>query len=295
LRTIEIERGNGLGVVDAGRKLGITAQTDSRWKKEYGGLRVDQAKRVKGVEQENARMTRRHGVHGSWPWLMGMDDTGTRRLTARLHQEGWRVNHARVERIWRQEGLTVPQKHPQRVRRWFADGSCIRRRAEYPNHGWSYDFVMERTQDGRPLTMLTVVDAYTRECLAIAVRRRLMSRDVQAVLSAWFLDRGCPTHMRSDNGPECIARALRAGSGMLTIAPRFIEPGSPWENGYVESCNGKLRDAWLSGELFSTQQEAHVLVERWRHQYSTRRPHRALGYRPPTPETRRVTPIGLSA
>ena len=155
---------------------------------------------------------------------------GYRRITALLHQEGWRVNHKHVERIWRQEGLKVPQKQPKRARLWLADGSCIRRRAEYPNHVWSYDFVMERTQDGRPFKLLTVVDEYTRECLAIAVRRRLTSREVQEVLSELFLHRGCPRHIRSDNGPECIARALRAWCGMLTIAPLCIEPGSPWEN-----------------------------------------------------------------
>ena len=220
---------------------------------------------------------------------------GYRRITALLHQEGWRVNHTRVERIWRQEGLKVPQKQPKRARLWFADGSCIRRRAEYPNHVWSYDFVMERTQDGRPLKMLTVVDEYTRECLAIAVRRRLTSREVQEVLSALFLHRGCPTHIRSDNGPEFLARALRAWYGMLTIAPLFIEPGSPWENGYVESFNGKLRDELLNGERFYTLHEAQVLVERWRRQYNTQRPHSALGYRPPAPETRMVTPTALSA
>lgn len=124
---------------------------------------------------------------------------GIGRITALLQQEGWRVNHKRVERIWRQEGLKVPQKQPKRARLWLADGSCLRQRPEYPNHVWSYDFVMERTQDGRPLKMLTVVDEYTRECLAIAVRRRLTSREVQEVLSELFLQRGCPTHIRSDN------------------------------------------------------------------------------------------------
>jgi putative transposase len=125
---------------------------------------------------------------------------------------------------------------------------------------------MDRTQDGRPIKMLTVVDEYTRESLAIAVRRRLTSREVQEVLSELFLYRDCPTHIRSDNGPECIARALRAWYSVLAVSPVFIEPGSPWENGYVESCNGKLRDEWLNGELFSTRHEAQVLVERWRRQ-----------------------------
>ncbi len=140
-----------------------------------------------------------------------------------------------------------------------------------------------------------VVDEYTRECLAIAVRRRLPSREVQEGLREWFLHRGCPTHIRRDNGPECIARALRAWYGMLTIAPLVIEPGSPWEQGYVESCNGTLRDELLTGALFYTLHEAQVLVARWRRQYTTHRPHSALGYRPPAPETRMVTPIGLSA
>lgn len=220
---------------------------------------------------------------------------GYRRITALLHQEGWQVNHKRVERIWRQEGLKVPQKQPKRGRLWLVDGSCIRRRAEYPNHVWAYDFVMDRTQDGRPLKLLTVVDEYTRECLAIAIQRRLTSQGVQEVLSELFLLRGCPTHIRSDNGPEFIARILRQWYERLTVAPLFIEPGSPWENGYVESFNGKLWDELLNGELFYTVQEARVIVERWRQRYNMQRPHSALGYRPPAPETRTVVPISLSA
>lgn len=189
----------------------------------------------------------------------------------------------------------MPQTQPKRARLGLADGSCLRRRAAYPNHVWSYDFVMERTQDGRPLTRLTVVDEYTRECRAIAVRRRLRSREVQEVLRDLFRLRGCPTHIRSDNGPAFIAPALRAWYRVLAVAPVFIEPGSPWENGYVESCNGKLRDEWLKGERFSTRHEVHVLVARWRGHDKRDRPHRALGDRPPAPETRTVTPIGLSA
>ena len=220
---------------------------------------------------------------------------GYRRITALLHQEGWHVNHTRVERIWRQEGLKVPQKQPKRGRLWLADGSCLRHRPEYPNHVWAYDVVMERTWDGRPMKLLTVVDEYTRECLAIAVRRRLTSRDVQEVLSELFLLRGCPMYLRSDNGPEFIATALHAWYRVLAVAPLFIEPGSPCENGYVESFNGKLRDELLNGELFHTLHEAQVLVERWQQRYNAPRPHSALGYRPPAPETRTITPIGLSA
>lgn len=210
---------------------------------------------------------------------------GYRRITALLQQEGGRVHHKRVERIWRQEGLTGPQTQPKRARRWLADGSCLRQRPLYPHHVWSYDCVMDRTQDGRPLKRLTVVDEYSLECLAIAVRPRLTSREVQEVLSEWCLRHGCPTHIRSDNGPEFIATALRAWYRVLAVAPLCIEPGSPWENGYVESFNGKWRDELLNGELFSTRHEAQVLVERWRRQYNTQRPHSALGYRPPAPET----------
>ena len=153
---------------------------------------------------------------------------------------------------------------------------------------------MDRTQDGRPLTLLTIVDAYTRECLAIAVRRRLRSQDVQEVVAELFLLRGCPTHIRSDNGPECIARMLRQWYERLTVVPLCIEPGSPWENGYVESFNGKLRDAWLNGERFYRLHEARVIVEGWRHRYNTQRPHSALGYRPPAPESRTFAPLSVS-
>ncbi len=213
---------------------------------------------------------------------------GYLRIAAVLRDEGWRVNHKRVERIWRQEGLKVPQKQPKRARLWFADGSCVRHRPEYPNHVWAYDFVMDRTRDGRPLKMLTVMDEYTRECVAIAVRRRMRATDVEEVLGELFLTRGCPTHMRSDNGPEFIAQSLRRWFAQLDVSPLFIEPGSPWENGYVESFNGKFRYDYLNGELFYTLLEAQVLIERWRRHYNTKRPHSSLGYRPPAPDT--VTP-----
>lgn len=216
---------------------------------------------------------------------------GYRRITALLRREGWAVNHKRVERIWRQEGLKVPQKQPKRARLWLADGSCIRKRPEYRHHVWSYDFVMERTKDGRPLKMLVVVDEYSRECLAIEVKPRLTSQGVQEVLSTLFLRHGCPKYIRSDNGPEFIAQALRQWYQQLEVAPLFTEPDSPWKNGYVESFNGKFRDELQNGEIFYTLQEAQIVIDRWRRQYNTLRPHSALGYQPPAPETQTLTEL----
>jgi len=184
----------------------------------------------------------------------------------------------------REEGLQVPQTHPKRARLWLADGSCVRQRPEHPHHVWAYDFVMERTHDGRPRKMLTVVDEYTRECSAIAVRRRMRAIEVQEVLGELFMVYGCPQHIRSDNGPEFLAQALRQWFAQLAIAPLFIEPGRPWENGSSESFTGKFRDELVNGELFDTLREAQVMIEGWRRRYHQVRPHRALGYRPPAPE-----------
>ena len=163
-------------------------------------------------------------------------------------------------------------------------GSCIRRRPEHRNHVWSYDFVFDRTHDGHPLRMLTMVDEYTRECLAIDLERRLDSEDVLDRLEQLFVARGTPEFIRSDNGAEFTAKAVREWLARVGVQTLFIEPGSPWENGYVESFNGKLRDELLNGEIFYTLPEAKVLIERWRQEYNTIRPHSALGYRPPAPE-----------
>ena len=208
---------------------------------------------------------------------------GYRRITAMLRAEGWAVNHKRVERIWRQEGLKVPMKQPKRRRLWLNDGSCVRRRAEYRNHVWSYDFVMDRTHDGRAIRMLTIVDEYTRECLAIDVARRHNSQDVLYRLGELFVHRGSPVYIRSDNGPEFTAKAVREWLSRVSVQTLFIEPGSPWENGYIESFNGKLRDELLDGEIFYTLIETQVLIERWRREYNWKRPHSSLGYRPPAP------------
>ena len=166
---------------------------------------------------------------------------GYRRITALLRGEGWYVNHKRVERIWRREGLKVPAKQPKRGRLWLNDGSCIRLRPNWPHHVWAYDFVMARTHDGRAFRMLTIIDEYTRECLAIDVARRLRSDDVLYRLAALFVDRGPPDHIRSDNGAEFTATAVREWLARVGVKTLYIEPGSPWENGYNESFNGKLR------------------------------------------------------
>ena len=210
---------------------------------------------------------------------------GYRRITALLRREGWRVNHKRVERIWRREGLRVPKKQAKRGRLWLADGSCIRLRPTHKDHVWSYDFVFDRTRDGREVKILTVIDEYTRECLALRGARSLRSGDVLEVLDDLFVRRGIPEYIRSDNGPELTAEVVRRWLETLEVKPLYIEPGSPWENGYVESFHGKLRDELLKGELFDTLWEAQVLLEQWRREYNAVRPHSALGYRPPAPET----------
>jgi transposase InsO family protein len=209
---------------------------------------------------------------------------GYRRITAMLRDRGWRVNAKRVARIWRREGLKVPAKQPKRGRLWLNDGSCVRLRPEHPNHVWSYDFVEDRTHDGRKYRMLNIIDEFTRECLAIRVDRRLKATDVIDVLSDLFILRGVPVHIRSDNGPEFIAKALRDWIVAVGAKTAYIMPGSPWENGYCESFNSKLRDELLNGEIFYTLKEAQTVIESWRRYYNTIRPHSSLHYRPPAPE-----------
>jgi transposase InsO family protein len=209
---------------------------------------------------------------------------GYRRITALLRREGWRVNTKRVARIWRSEGLRVPRRQPKRGRLWLADGSCVRLRPTHRDHVWSYDFVFARTHDGRVLRLLVLLDEYTRECLSIDVARKLNSEDVLCRLAELMVRRGVPEHIRSDNGPEFTAHAVREWLGKVGVRTLYIEPGSPWENGYVESFNGKLRDELLNGEIFYTLKEAQIVIEGWRQQYNRVRPHSSLGYRPPAPE-----------
>ena len=213
---------------------------------------------------------------------------GYRRITALLRAAGWQVGKDRVERIWRREGLKVPQKQKPRGRLWLNDGSCVRLRPERPNHVWSYDFVSAYTHDGRTVRMLNVIDEYSRKCLAIRPRRRLNSRHVIEVVADAMLEHGIPEHIRSDNGPEFVAKQLRKWLADIGTQTLYIEPGSPWENGYCESFNSKLRDEFLNGEIFYSLKEVQVLAERWRVHYNTVRPHSSLGYRPPAPAVRQM-------
>jgi len=224
---------------------------------------------------------------------------GYRRVTALLRNEGWIVNHKRVQRIWREEGLKVPQKQPKRGRLWLNDGSVVRLRPLFPKHVWSYDFMEDRTHNGVKFRILNVIDEYTRECLAVTVARRLNSHDVVDVLTDLFIERGVPVHIRSDNGSEFIAKRVRDWLERLQVRPLYIEPGSPWENGYIESFNGKMRDELLNGEIFYSLKEAQILIEMWRRHYNKIRPHSSLGYRTPVPATIFVQPtqiksVGLS-
>jgi len=209
---------------------------------------------------------------------------GYPRITGLLKNEGWVINHKRVERIWRLEGLKVPKKQPKRGRLWLNDGSCVRLRPEHKDHVWSYDFVAARLSNGQPLRMLNIIDEYTRECLSIIANRQITAQDVLSQLYNLFIMRGVPEHIRSDNGTEFTANAVREWLAKVGVKTLFIEPGSPWENGYIESFNGKMRDELLNREIFTTLTEAKVLIEAWRREYNQIRSHSSLGYRPPAPE-----------
>ena len=208
---------------------------------------------------------------------------GYRRITAMLKLE-YPINHKRVERIWREQGLKVPRKQPKKRRLWLNDGSCVRMRPEYRNHVWSYDFVEDRLRNGRKVRWLNILDEYTRECLASLPRRHWKHTDVMNVLSDLFIMKGTPAYIRSDNGSEFTANKLLEWLKSLVVGTAFIEPGSPWENGYCESFNGKMRDEFLNRELFDTMFEAEVLTKLWVREYNTVRPHSSLGYKPPAPQ-----------
>jgi transposase InsO family protein len=206
---------------------------------------------------------------------------GYRRVWALLRRDGFRVNVKRVYRLWRKEGLKVPQKQRKKRRLGGSANGCVRHRAEHMDHVWAYDFVSDQTTDGGTLKFLTIEDEYTREALAIEVERSLTSTDVIETLRYLFEVRGAPRFLRSDNGPEFIARALREWLELSGVGTLYIEPGAPWENGFNESFNSRFRDELLNGELFTSLKEAKVVTEDHRLEYNHRRPHSSLGYRTP--------------
>ena len=206
---------------------------------------------------------------------------GYRRIWALLRREGWRVNRKRIHRLWRQQGLKVPSKQRKKRRLGSSVNSCVRRPAEHKNHVWAWDFLHDRTSDGRPLKWFTLVDEYTRECLAPEVGRGMTARAVLAVLAGVVRERGTPAHIRSDNGPEFIAKVVRAWMAEAGLGTLYIDPGAPWENGYAESFNSKVRDELLNAEEFTSLLEARVLAKEWKRDYNQVRPHSSLGYRAP--------------
>jgi len=206
---------------------------------------------------------------------------GYRFVTALLRREGWSVNRKRVYRLWRQEGLQVPKKQRKKRRLGAAAGGCVRRRAERKDHVWAWDFVFDRTENGRAIKWLSLVDEHTRECLALEVNRRMTSEDALDVLRDLFVIRGVPTCIRSDNGPEFIARAIRQFLAAAGVETLYIEPGSPWQNGYAESFHSRLRSELLDAEVFENVAAAQSLAANWRSDYNHHRPHSALGYRTP--------------
>ena len=211
---------------------------------------------------------------------------GYRTITSLMRNAGWlSVTSAKVARIWREEGLKVPQKQPPRGRLWLNDGSCMRLRATHPNHVWSYDFVFIRDAYGGKIRMLTMIDEFSRRCLTIHCARRIGSIQVIEQLANAMVVHGIPEYIRSDNGPEFIAKDLRKWLSGIGVQTAYIEPGSPWENGFCESFNGTFRDNLLNGELFYSIKEARVVVGEWVKHYNHVRPHSALGYRPLAPQT----------
>ena len=261
----------------AQQKLGITERRACSALGQSRGLQRRKPLRTDDEEALTAAMTALAIQYGRY---------GYKRITALLRTEGWHVNHKRVERLWRREGLKVPARHKKKCRLYLNDGSCIRLRPCWRNHVWAYDFVAERLKDGTKIRTLTVIDEYTRECLSLRTGYCLRADDVMDVLTELFISKGIPDHIRSDNGSEFTATSIRSWLTKLGIKTLYIEPGSPWENGYNESFNGRLRDECLNAETFHTLKEAQVILEQWRHHYNHIRPHTSLSYRPPAPLAR---------
>ena len=259
------------------QELGITERRACSALGQSRGLQRRKPLRADDEEALTAAMTALATQYGRY---------GYKRITALLRTAGWHVNHKRVERLWRREGLKVPARHKKKGRLYLNDGSCIRLRPCWKHHVWAYDFVAERLKDGTKIRTLTVIDEYTRECLSLRTGYRLRADDVMDVLTELFIRKGIPDHIRSDNGSEFTATSIRTWLTKLGIKTLYIEPGSPWENGYNESFNGRLRDECLNAETFHTLKEAQVILEQWRHHYNHIRPHTSLSYRPPAPLAR---------
>jgi len=240
-----------------------------------GQSRSSQRYRRQVPDDEHRLVAEMNRLALEWPRF------GYRRIAALLRQDGWRVNVKRVHRLWKVEGLQIRRKARKRRRMGTSDNACHRRRPLGRNHVWSYDFVTDRTERGGRVRMLNVVDEYTRECLTIEVGRHFRGKDVVRVLAELFAIRGRPRYIRSDNGPEFASRAVKNWLAKKKVGTLFIEPGSPWENGYIESFNGKLRDECLNGELFLCFAEARYVVDRWRLDYNHHRPHSRLNWMTP--------------
>ena len=220
---------------------------------------------------------------------------GYRRIHQVLLREGWRVNHKRVQRIWRTEGLRVPQKQRKRRRKGDSTNSCIRQRATHKGHVWTYDFLFDRTEDGRQVKILAIVDDYTRESVGLYAARSIKAIDVIEVLAEAMIKHGTPQHLRSDNGPEFVASAVTTWLQRMGTDTLFVEPGAPWENGFIESFNSRLRDELLNGELFTSLAEARYLLEQWQREYNQGRMHSSLGYRSPAEFAAGCTPSGFAS
>ena len=240
-----------------------------------GQPRNTQRYELRVVEDEAVLVKRMHELVRRHPRY------GYRRIWALLRMEGWKVNRKRVYRLWRKEGFRVPRRQHKKRRLGHSDGGILRHRPEHPNHVWTWDFIHDRDEGNRSLKWLTLVDEYTRECLALEVERSMTASEVIDILAQVILIRGAPKFIRSDNGPEFIAQALRSYLEAAKVGTLYIEPASPWENGYGESFNGKLRDELLNAEQFADLREAKVLGANWQNDYNHRRPHSSLGYQTP--------------
>jgi transposase InsO family protein len=257
-------------------RFDVSQRHACRLLRQHRSTQRQKAKKTKDAYEEEERLTRR-----MLELVRQHPRYGYRRVWALLRREGWRVNRKRVYRLWRAQGLKVPRKQQKKRRLGSNANGCVRRPAEHKDHVWAWDFLHDRTSDGRSLKWLTLVDEYTRECLALEVGRGMTATAVCTVLARVVRERGTPRHIRSDNGPEFIAKAIRAWAAGVGLETLYIEPGSPWENGYAESFNSKVRDELLNAEEFGSELEARVLAKAWRRDYNQVRPHSSLGYRTP--------------